>query len=51
MFLFPEENQESAVPPVSSTIHSTSYIKLLRDGQLLIVQNGVEYTIVGQKLR
>lgn len=51
MFLFPEENQESAVPPVSSTIHSTSYIKLLRDGQLLIVQNGVEYTIMGQKLR
>lgn len=37
--------------PIPSTLYSASCAKIMRNGQLLIIQNGSEYTITGQKIR
>jgi hypothetical protein len=50
MFLFPKDNHASALAN-PNTQNPTSYTKIFRNGQLLILQNGVEYSITGQKLR
>lgn len=50
MFLFPQDNHASALAN-PNTQKPTSYTKIFRNGQLLILQNGVEYSITGQKLR
>ena len=48
MFLFPEDNQASALPPIYSQPASCS--KILRNGQLLIIRDGKTYNTMGQSL-
>jgi hypothetical protein len=50
MFLFPEDNQTTALPnsPFASSPNSQ---KILRNGQLFILRDGLYYTLTGQTLK
>ena len=50
MFLFPEDKQSSALPnsPFASSPNSQ---KILRNGQLFILRDGLYYTLTGQTLK